>query len=147
MADINSQESPCLNVLLAIVTSLVLLLTSCEFLMPLITFIMGIYDIIWYKSLAIIENDTLFVLISAAVTTAISIALFMVYFLQLNFTFKKNVMILRHIANIIYTAAVICLLVSTKKHNETKLLQNLSQKWGNSDPSLIYQSKHEKGTD
>lgn len=25
---------------------------------------------------------------------------------------------------------------------ETKLLQNLSQKWGNSDPSLIYQSKH-----
>lgn len=139
---INEQESLCLNITLAIATIIVLLLTFFELIMPIVTFTMGLVDVIFTTSTGFISTKNIFLFASIIATTAFSILLFMVYLLQLNFTFKKKIMILRHVANILFTVSAICLLVASKKTSEEKFLKDLAYNWGKDEVTRKYESKH-----
>lgn len=127
--DINDQNNKCLNVTLAIITSLVLILTAFEIIMPIVIFVMSLLVSVKMKNSIIFEDSQKILAVVNLIVAIVSLVLIFIYFLQYFFTFKKGVQIARHIVNVVFTAVGIWALVVSRKSAENDFMDNLTKEW------------------
>lgn len=120
-----------INILLAIGTTFILLLTAGEILTVVASLILSILHFVDLNKNVFLKED-----VSLKVSTILIISssffLIIVFILQLRFPFKHFVHFLRHFGNFFLTGAAIYFLYSTTVKKQNKSIQHFTSSWNNS---------------
>lgn len=131
-----SFDSPFQNVLIAIVTSIALLLTAAETLTPLSIFIMCIPMIYKIEYLAVFSLATALLRFSVYFIFSTSFILMTTIIFQWKFVFSRSVQITRIAINILFTISAIVLLCGTSTSQQNNFIKHLPDKWNSTSPYI-----------
>lgn len=129
------------NVLMAVGTCFVILLSICEILAPVVVAIITGVILSEEMSNPILEQHGT-ISISTIGLLVSSIGLFITYFFQWWKPFKTLICSIRHLFNICFTIFAIWHLINMKEANQVNLIESVAEKWNDFTPAQSFESEN-----